>query len=379
MAFVIKKEKMNLQKNEQQEQVQQQPQVRESYSTNLNTRDVRVQRESATWVTDNFNNPKIGVLELSTKAVKLLLCNDQNELRNNGFAFNLFDRQAERTETGKGLDENNKMNIQFFNNRVKPIIRNFVQYAKKQGVDVLYSVATAAYRTAINREEILRFIKTETNLNVAILSKAEEADATLWAYVYSAKQKEAFLKSPNIILIDQGGGSTEISFFENQTLIESNSLGVGTTALRNMLFSLSDLSLQDAFQEVDNYSVTQIHKYLDSLKIDTRSKEIYYIGVGKSIQWAAGKNNREQHDKILSLDKMCNTLRNIDDRFLSNYTVRSLQKQPDNKGNFPSDFDMRLGLPMVIELMKYCGIQNVHISGTGLWYGIFFKEFYGIK
>lgn len=60
-----------------------------------------------------------------------------------------------------------------------PAIIKMRNILKQEQVDVVYSVATAAYRTAKNRDEIISFVKERTGINVRILSKKEESMATL--------------------------------------------------------------------------------------------------------------------------------------------------------------------------------------------------------
>ncbi|MFR0764212.1 MAG: hypothetical protein ACLSHL_09675 [Alistipes communis] len=52
------------------------------------------------------------------------------------------------------------------------------QKMHSEGVDVVYTVATAAYRTAKNRDEVIECIRREAGINVCILSKKEESVAT---------------------------------------------------------------------------------------------------------------------------------------------------------------------------------------------------------
>lgn len=82
-------------------------------SVNLNTRDINTETEKnlrikETWLTPDgqpVENPHFAVLELSTKAVKLLIGRDEETIRTaTRFDFNNFIRDAAKPETGKGLD-----------------------------------------------------------------------------------------------------------------------------------------------------------------------------------------------------------------------------------------------------------------------------------
>ena len=80
---------------------------------------------------------------------------------------------------------------------------------EREEVDVFHCVATAALRGAKNREEIIDKLKTILDLNVQVLDRDQEAEATFAAY----RWYPPYDLTDNTVLLDQGGGSTEISVF----------------------------------------------------------------------------------------------------------------------------------------------------------------------
>lgn len=354
-------------------------------SVNLNVRDVDATKTNSneTWFTKNTENPKRAVLELSTKAVKLLLPNQQLLEENGGvFDFAFFNRESQKTETGRGLDIDNQMNMVYFCKNVMPTIKKYIEKVKKQNIDVLHTVATAAYRNATNRDEILRKIKLNTGVNVRILSKQEEATATLFGYTFATKHRQEFIsENSSIVMFDQGGGSTEMSFFCGQTLEDAVSLDVGTLSLKNMFFRERNNSVKSALQIVDDYSVQKMKDELKSKKHNSNQNTVYCVGVGTAITFASGgKNNREQHDRLLDCDKIKKQIEIIENDMINKYdSINQIEKECFRNDNFEKRICARLGLPMILDLMNHYGIDYLHVSGTGLWYGIFFKEYYGLN
>ena len=59
---------------------------------------------------------------------------------------------------------------------------------------------------------------------------------------------------------------------------------------------------------------------------------------------------------------------------LNEYDFKSL------RGNKRLDYQitMRLGLPMFLSLMDRFNIKEIHVSGTGLWYGIYLQNLHNI-
>lgn len=363
-------------------------------SANLNTRDIKASdtnlRYIETWLNPNANkeNPKIATLELSTKAVKLLIGKNQDAIKfSTVFSFDNFLRNAEKTETGKGLNAQNEMNMVYFQKRVMPAIIKMKRIMMQEQVDVVYSVATAAYRTAKNRDEIIEFIKKRTGINVRILSKKEESMATLVAYSLSTRCKSELNTSPHIIMIDQGGGSTEVSVFENMTLAGSYSINLGTTALRNILFLDADeeTPVEEALKKSDQKIKERLNTFYKNMAdVMYADRESFCVSVGTAITKATGKkNNASQHDTVLTKEKIENKIEFCNERILNQFDTVGQLNSFDfeaSKGNKELDtiITMRLGLPMFVSLMERFNISKIHVSGTGLWYGIYLQHLLNI-
>ena len=94
---------------------------------------------------------------------------------------------------------------------------------------VVRAVTTEAVRRAVNSDEVLSQIKKETGVNFQIISGEEEARLTLLA----VKHRLSTLQdaSESFVLIDIGGGSTELIFhYENETVSQSFPVGIVTIA-----------------------------------------------------------------------------------------------------------------------------------------------------
>lgn len=371
--------------------------ISKNRSANLNTRDINPETDGhlrviGTWLRPNANriNPKIAVLELSTKAVKCLIGKDQELIRNanvDEFNFQNFIRNANKTETGKGLDSQNDMNMRYFEKNVLPTIRNWKRVMMQENVDVVYTVATAAYRTARNRDEIVTFIKERAGINVRILSKKEESVSTMFAYLFSSRYKQQMLTSKHVIMIDQGGGSTEVSVFQNIDLVSSYSINLGTTALRNILFLDSDRdtpvyeALKRSDQKIKERLVVFYKNMGDAMTSETES---FCISVGTAITHATGgKNNAAQHDRVMTREKIEACIETCTQAILDQFdTVDQLNEYDFESSRGSKRLDdqitMRLGLPMFLSLMNRFNIKEIHVSGTGLWYGIYLQHLHNI-
>lgn len=90
-------------------------------------------------------------------------------------------------------------------------------------VQEVRAVSTSAMREATNANKIIDSIKQETGIKLEIISGDEEA-SLIFSNFFAM---ELDLSVP-FVVIDVGGGSTELSVFENGEKIASKSFNVGT-------------------------------------------------------------------------------------------------------------------------------------------------------
>jgi exopolyphosphatase/guanosine-5'-triphosphate,3'-diphosphate pyrophosphatase len=90
-------------------------------------------------------------------------------------------------------------------------------------VQEVRAVSTSAMREATNANKIIDSIKQETGIKIEIISGDEEA-SLIFSNFFAM---ELDLSVP-FVVIDVGGGSTELSVFENGEKIASKSFNVGT-------------------------------------------------------------------------------------------------------------------------------------------------------
>lgn len=99
----------------------------------------------------------------------------------------------------------------------------FSLLAQIYDVKNIRAVATSAMRIAENSKNVITEINAQTGVKIEVISGDEEAKLILGGFsLLNIPKKKAF------IVIDVGGGSTEISVFENGKRIASKSFELGT-------------------------------------------------------------------------------------------------------------------------------------------------------
>lgn len=88
----------------------------------------------------------------------------------------------------------------------------------------LYPFATASLRNIVNTDQVLETVWRETGLGIQVLSGYEEAMLD-----YRGAIRHSALSSG--LLMDVGGGSTELVVFKNRTVLAAHSLPIGSLNL----------------------------------------------------------------------------------------------------------------------------------------------------
>ena len=94
------------------------------------------------------------------------------------------------------------------------------------GVKHLKACATSAMRDARNAPDILKKVKTETGIDIHIISGQDEA-----SFIYENHVAENLTDQESYLYIDVGGGSTELTFFSDGKLVFKESFNIGTIRL----------------------------------------------------------------------------------------------------------------------------------------------------
>ncbi|MFW2515310.1 exopolyphosphatase [Aliarcobacter butzleri] len=122
-------------------------------------------------------------------------------------------------------------------------------------------VTTAAMRKALNNKEVLSFFEEETGAKFSIIDANEEARLTLLAVKYALKREK--INSENFVLLDIGGGSTEIVVNTAQNY-EAKSFDFGIVTMTQKSIKKEDLE-----KDLNDRKI-QIKEFLTSLKIDLK-------------------------------------------------------------------------------------------------------------
>ena len=105
-------------------------------------------------------------------------------------------------------------------------IKAFNNLMKVYEVDHYMACATSAMRDAENAKEIIKEIKSETSIEIEVITGELEAEI-----IYENHIAELLDKDKSYLYIDVGGGSTEITLYHKSNVVVQKSFNIGTVRI----------------------------------------------------------------------------------------------------------------------------------------------------
>ena len=181
-------------------------------------------------------------IDIGTNSVRLAVVKVEGEQRLTTLAVH-----REMVRLGEGEFETNQM-LPAAIDRGVLVCAKFAEVARGFGANEIVAFATSAVREAENRDDFIERVREETGVEVRVISGPEEA-RLIWTGVVSGME----LASRSAVLIDIGGGSTEVIVGDSTGHKMLESLKLGSIRLSNRFFDHPNpVSLTD-FAKVKAY------------------------------------------------------------------------------------------------------------------------------
>lgn len=175
-------------------------------------------------------------------------------------------------------------------------LRDFKKVMDTYGVVRYRAVATSAVRESGNSETFLDRLLMSTGLDVEIIDGPEENRLTLTAVMDSLREETDIGKAKSL-LVEVGGGSTDIAFLSGGELQQSTTFPLGSIRLRAGAASGAAKSEQRA-----RLMKRQIAGFLSNLKREMEVRDAaHFIALGGDVRFAARVLNGEGAAARLSI------------------------------------------------------------------------------
>ncbi len=300
---------------------------------------------------------KIGIIDLGSNSARLVIVQIFD-----GNYFMVEDELKESVRLGQDMDRDGFLKPQRVAETIKTL-KMFKRLCDAHGAEKIIAVATAAVRRAKNQRSFLDEIQATCGIRVDVLSEEDEATLVYRGVINS-------MDIPKGIILEIGGGSTKIIYYNRRSILHYATLAFGAVTLTD-LFNDDGVSPQEQTQKIEEFFTEQFKKieWLAEVDPDTQM-----IGVGGSFR-NLYKINRIVRKYPLNI---VHNYQFATEDFRSVYEmvrVLDVEKRKRIRGLSPNRADiMPAALAIIKAFTDYLKIESFTIGGSGLREGIMFNH-----
>ncbi|MGE0077263.1 MAG: Ppx/GppA family phosphatase [Bacteroidales bacterium] len=289
---------------------------------------------------------KFAAIDIGSNAVRLLLSNVVEEDSSAVFRKSSLVRMPLR------LGEDAFATGIITEQKVEKLVKTMIAYRNLMEVEdvVAYKAcATSAMREAYNSKEVVDYVRDKSGIDIEIIDGKREAEI-----IYSNEIVEMLDDANPYLYVDVGGGSTEITYFENRMNVMSRSFNIGTIRMLK--------------NKVTKESLDEMKEWVKGLDIKKRNPKI--IGSGGNIN-KIYKLSGKKDNAIMRYDEFKDLY-----KFIQFYTIDERIKV---LGMNPDRADVIIPASKVyLKIMKWAGAKQVIVPTIGVSDGIvrmLYREF----
>lgn len=299
---------------------------------------------------------KIAIIDLGSNNARLVVVN----ILEGGY-FVVLDELKESVRLGQDMERDGFLKPARVAQTIKTL-KMFRRLCDAYNVEKIIAVGTAAVRRAKNQKSFLDEVQATCGIKIKVLSAEEEA-----RYVYQGVINS--MDIPKGLILEIGGGSTKIIYYNRRNIIAYETLPFGAVTLTD-LFAVDGMKPEDQAVKIEEFFTEQLSKlpWLKDIEPDVR-----LIGVGGSYR-NLGKISRKVKKYPL---EMAHNYIISSEEFHSIYDmikVLDLDKKMKIKGLSSGRADiLPSALAQIKSFVDYMGFTEMTISGCGLREGLMFN------
>ncbi|MFN6537309.1 MAG: HD domain-containing protein [Nostoc sp. EkiNYC01] len=303
----------------------------------------------------------IAAIDLGTNSLHMVVVKIDPTLP----AFSIIAREKETVRLGDRNIATGELKPEIITKAIAALGR-FQEVAKTMNAETIIAVATSAVREAPNGKDFLHTIQAQLGLNVDLISGQEEA-RRIYLGVLSGME---FHNQPHII-VDIGGGSTELILGDSHQARTLTSTKVGAVRLTGELIATDPISNTE-FQYLQAYARGMLERSVEEVLANLEFGEsARLVGTAGTIETLAMIHAREKSGAIPStlngyqfslkdLRELVNRLRK-----LSNAERAAVPGMPEKRSEV-----ILAGAVILQEAMTLLGAESVTVCERSLREGV---------
>lgn len=290
----------------------------------------------------------MGAIDIGTNTFLLLIADVEK-----GKVLNTVLDVVDIVRIGEGVHKNREFLLGALE-RADSCLKHFRELLNKHNVQQVKAVATSAARDVKNKEKLFEICRKH-EIPLEIISGEKEAELTFFGVLTNPDFNE------QIVVIDVGGGSTEITYLNDKNKIAGQSRNVGGVRLTESYISQHPVSPQEL--EALKERLRTEFQDLPDLKA---KKTVGVAGTPTTIA-ALSLQTEYTQEKIeghtLSIAEL--------DRWIDKLANMTVSERSQLKGLEPKRADIIVaGAATLSEAAKALGAKEIIVSTRGVRYGV---------
>jgi exopolyphosphatase/guanosine-5'-triphosphate,3'-diphosphate pyrophosphatase len=196
---------------------------------------------------------RIAAIDIGTNSVHMIVVRVREDL-----SFEVIDREKVMVRLGAGGLDGKALTTEAMSAALQALSK-FKRLAESHRVDEILAAATSATREARNGGEFLARIERETGIRPRVITGTEEARLIHQAAVYGVN-----VGTGRAVVIDVGGGSTEITLGTATAIQAARSFKIGVIRLTERFVHSDPLSGRDE-RKLTKHILSEIGRHCDQI------------------------------------------------------------------------------------------------------------------
>jgi exopolyphosphatase/guanosine-5'-triphosphate,3'-diphosphate pyrophosphatase len=277
-------------------------------------------------------------------------------------SYKMIDQEKEMVRLSEGTSADGLLKPEAVNRTIEAL-KLFRRFTENYNVSRTIAVATAGVRNASNGGEFIRRAKEETGFEFDVIPGEMEAYYDYLGVVNT-------IDVDNCVILDIGGGSTEIIRVEKRKIRNSVSIPFGAVNMTEKFLGKGETE-KDKLEKLEKNFRDRLRGlgWLDDVA------NLPVVGLGGSIRTVAKINKREKGYFIEGLHNYMMDSCEVQDVYRK-VTEARINERKDIPGLQKDRADIIAGglVPLKV-LMEYIDSKTLVVSGNGLREGVFFKHY----
>ena len=187
---------------------------------------------------------KIAIIDLGSNSLRLVLV----DIMDGGY-FSVQDEIKETVRLAQDMEIDGFLQPARVAQTIKTL-KMFKKLCDSNNVSNIFAFATAAVRKAKNQRGFLEEVASVTGIKLKVLDSDEEAQLVYQGVINSMDIAKGFI-------VDIGGGSTNIVYYNRKSLLEHITLPLGAVVLTDM-FKDQGLSPLERTERMEKFVISQL-------------------------------------------------------------------------------------------------------------------------